>query len=378
MQRGGPRAAAAAADKRLAPHQQCERELHAFLVDRLGPDFQEMDADTHLLELGLLDSIMMQVLLAHIEDRWAVTVPPEVVRPETFGSIRQMAKVVLQLRRKHQSVSHDGALEAMNGLMESYGIERLWVDLPAARQHLLACSGSGPPLLLLPGLGSPASAWGTLLRSLRGRRRALALDLPGLRVSEPLRGDDQSCRAHTTNVIELIERVIGEPCVLGGHSAGAMVAADVAHRRPDLVRALIVVSFGRVREGEAWWRELRRLADDPDAFWRRAFADPPPLTAGLRKQLGAILASAAYRDFLDAEAVARLDHLLAGLSLPTLFVGGMEDRIIEPCVVEDGAQQIPGAKVAWIPRCGHFAPSEKPEEVLVYFDQFLREALARV
>ena len=35
-----------------------------------------------------------RVVLAHIEDTYSITVPPEAIRPETFGSIRQMAAVV--------------------------------------------------------------------------------------------------------------------------------------------------------------------------------------------------------------------------------------------------------------------------------------------
>jgi len=354
--------------------EQCRDEIRLFLVERLGPDFGAIDFDTPLLDWGLLDSITMQVLLGHIENRYSITVPPEVVKPETFGTIRDMAAVVQQQRTSGELAAAE-PFEALNVLLESYGIGRRWVDLPAARQHILECPGTSPPLLLLPGLGSPASSWGNFLRSSHGKRRAFALDLPGFRISDDLSNSDRSFRAHVDNAIAMIEQVVRQPCVLVGHSAGGMIAAEIARRRPDLTRAMIIVSFGRITDGASWWRELHRLSADPAAFWQRAFRDPPPLTDALRTQLAAILDSPAYHEFLDRDAVAGLDRTFAQLALPTLFVGGLEDRIVDRRYVEAAARQVPGAHTAWIPRCGHSAPTEKSEEILVYVEHFLRGAL---
>jgi len=84
-----------------------------------------------------------------------------------------------------------------------------------------------------------------------------------------------------------------------------------------------------------------------------------------------VLSSDAYLQFLDEGALAQLDRQFADLQLPTLFIGGLEDRIIAREVVEAGAAQVPGSRLEWISRCGHFAQSERAEEVRVYVDHFL-------
>jgi hypothetical protein len=37
---------------------------------------------------------------------------------------------------------------------------------------------------------------------------------------------------------------------------------------------------------------------------------------------------------------------------------------------------VPGARLEWLPRCGHYAQSERSEEVLVYIEHFLGQVLA--
>ncbi len=356
------------------PHRY-ESELRRFLVGQLGQEFEEIDRDTPLLETGILDSILIQSLLAFIEDEYQILLPAEEVRPERFGTIGGMAEVILRCRGEVLSAEATDALEVLNRIMESYGLEREWIELPTGRRHILRSRGRSPTLVLLSGLGSPASSWGMLLRALNDQREAIALDLAGFGVSESNRDGDFSFESHVRDTMAVIDHVTTEPCVLVGNSAGAMIAAEVARIRPDRCRALIVISFGRVRDGRMWWRTLEQLSDDVDAFWTHAFYDPPPLTNRLKAQLESTLASRAYRDFLDKETVAGLDQVFGGIKAPTMFIGGMEDGIISREIVEAGAAQVQGARLEWLPRCGHYAQSERSQEVLVYLESFLSQTL---
>ena len=59
------------------------------------PESIKIDAD--LFDAGTLDSVMIVGLLAKIENRFGITVPPEEFRPENFSSIAGMSAMVLRL-----------------------------------------------------------------------------------------------------------------------------------------------------------------------------------------------------------------------------------------------------------------------------------------
>ena len=111
--------------------------------------------------------------------------------------------------------------------------------------------GEGQPILLIPPSGSTASTWGTLPRDLAGAGRVIAYDRRGYTRSggEVIR----SATEHTRDAAAILDALEARPTVLVGTSAGATIALDLAVRRPDLVRAVVV--------HEAPWRALRH----PDA-----------------------------------------------------------------------------------------------------------------
>jgi pimeloyl-ACP methyl ester carboxylesterase len=111
--------------------------------------------------------------------------------------------------------------------------------------------GEGPPILLIPPAGSTASTWGTLVSDLARAGRVIAYDRRGYARSggETVR----SAAEHTRDAAAVLDAMEARPAVVVGTSAGATIALDLAVRRPDLVRAVVV--------HEAAWRALRH----PDA-----------------------------------------------------------------------------------------------------------------
>jgi pimeloyl-ACP methyl ester carboxylesterase len=118
--------------------------------------------------------------------------------------------------------------------------------------------GDGPPVLLIPPAGSTASTWGTLAGDLAGAGRVIAYDRRGYARSggEVVR----SAAEHTRDAAAVLDALQARPAVAVGTSAGATIALDLAARRPDLVRAVVV--------HEAAWRALRH----PDASGLGALA----------------------------------------------------------------------------------------------------------
>src|SRR5215470_10937763 len=110
--------------------------------------------------------------------------------------------------------------------------------------------GEGQPILLIPPSGSTASTWGTLPGDLAGVGRVIAYDRRGYSRSggEVVR----SAAEHTRDAAAVLDALEAGPAVAVGTSAGATIALDLAVRRPDLVRTVVV--------HEAAWRALRHPA----------------------------------------------------------------------------------------------------------------------
>src|SRR5215471_13921540 len=118
--------------------------------------------------------------------------------------------------------------------------------------------GEGPPILLIPPSGATASTWGALPDDLATVGRVIAYDRRGYSRSggEVVR----SAAEHTLDAAAVLDALEARPAVAVGTSAGATIALDLAVRRPDLVRAVVV--------HEAAWRVLRH----PDASGLGALA----------------------------------------------------------------------------------------------------------
>src|SRR5512146_2929552 len=118
--------------------------------------------------------------------------------------------------------------------------------------------GKGPPVLLIPPAGSTASTWGDLVGDLSRAGRVIAYDRRGYSRSggETVR----SASEHALDAAAVLDALEARPAVVVGTSAGATIALDLAVRRPDLVRAVVV--------HEAAWRALRH----PDAWGLGALA----------------------------------------------------------------------------------------------------------
>jgi pimeloyl-ACP methyl ester carboxylesterase len=106
--------------------------------------------------------------------------------------------------------------------------------------------GSGVPLVLIHGVLSDYRDWQHLVDGLRGDYRVIA---PSLRASFPNSSTVADAWSDADDVIELIERLDVGRVHLVGHSLGGAIALNIAVRRPDLLRALVLEEPASV-EGE--------------------------------------------------------------------------------------------------------------------------------
>jgi pimeloyl-ACP methyl ester carboxylesterase len=135
-------------------------------------------------------------------------------------------------RMARQALVKRGARARM---VEAHGHEMHLVDLPGR--------GSGPPVVLLHGLGSSGLTFSRIILPLaRYSRRVLAADLPGAGFS-PQPAQPLSLEETTRTLVALYERELnGEPAVWFGNSLGGAMATMIASERPDLVKGLALSS----------------------------------------------------------------------------------------------------------------------------------------
>ena len=103
-------------------------------------------------------------------------------------------------------------------------------------------TGSGPPLILLHGLGMSHAAWNAVTPYLCGTRRVIAFDIAGFGLTPPLsKGTDPT----VANLVDSLERAIhdlaiGVPVDIVGNSLGGTLALEAARR--GIARSVVAIS----------------------------------------------------------------------------------------------------------------------------------------
>lgn len=115
---------------------------------------------------------------------------------------------------------------------------------------------SGPHVVFLHGLFGQGRNWTTIAKGLADAHRVTLVDLPNHGHSP------WTDRVHYLDMVQLLAGELahlGEPVTLVGHSMGGKVAMQLALRRPELLRALVVVDIAPVEYPLQGGR-----TDDPD------------------------------------------------------------------------------------------------------------------
>jgi N-formylmaleamate deformylase len=114
-----------------------------------------------------------------------------------------------------------------------------WVESGLVRQHVLDYGGGGMPLVVIPGITSPAITWDFVIRRLPTGLRAIALDLRGRGLSDV--GESYSLNDYAADVEAVVQELELDGAALLGHSLGARIAGVVATRRRVGLAGTIVV-----------------------------------------------------------------------------------------------------------------------------------------
>jgi pimeloyl-ACP methyl ester carboxylesterase len=245
-------------------------------------------------------------------------------------------------------------------------------------------------MVMLHGIGSNAQSFAPLMQALDHGRRTLAWDAPGYGASQPLTIDWPDAGDYAAALSRLLARLELPPCVLLGHSLGALIAARFAMISPGKVEALVLISpalgYGIEQRGALpppvadRLDELDRLGAEKFAAARapRLLADPCGRPDVLHAVQGAMAAirRPGYDQAARMLAAGRLLDDAAAIQVPTTVLVGSHDQITPPASARRVFDALPGPpqRHAYreIAAAAHAVCQEQPAEIARAITQFVK------
>jgi len=247
--------------------------------------------------------------------------------------------------------------------------------------------GQGPDVLLIAGLGDPAEAWQYQLDGLADRYHLIAYDNRGVGRT-PLPDGPLSVATMADDAAAVLRGLDVPAAHVAGFSGGSVIARELAHRHPEVVRSLVLVgTFARPdRFMRTFADGLRWQAESApseraflEAFYTWIYTPRAHEDGTVQQIIDEVLA---FPHPLSADALQRtLDAFMAyddvdrlpDITVPTLVLTGELDLICPPRhgrVVADG---IPGAQFEVLPGEAHQPFQEVPEDFNARVDAFWRQ-----
>jgi len=248
-------------------------------------------------------------------------------------------------------------------------------DLSTGPPPAPASSPGGPLLVALHGWLLSGRLWEPLQRELEPRWPLWAPDLPGFGSTPRPRGLQASLASYGRWLAERVRQQAGDrPLVLIGHSLGGSVALHAIPLLQGRVRGLVQIAagggvyqpraFARVRRGGASFLHWRPqwLAALPGMEPYRS-----PLVAEARAARGLLACST------NRGAVRQLPLLTGALRVPSLWIAGSRDRVMEPRYVRHLAGYSPLHQLALLKGSGHLPMRQRPAELAALIEDWILE-----
>ncbi|RJR42631.1 MAG: alpha/beta fold hydrolase [Deltaproteobacteria bacterium] len=261
---------------------------------------------------------------------------------------------------------------------------------PPNRWHFVG-QGSGPPLLLLHGLGASGFSWRDNIGPLARRFRVLAPDLPAHGRSPAIPDGDYSLEGMVRGIVAFMDQQGIPRAAVAGNSLGGGLALMLARDYPERVSALVLLApAAAMRRLPLIFYPLRLpgvgklLASFFLGPWIIPFAlrliyhrrelITPWVAAGYAnpfREPRRRLALAALCRRAQIPPRAEIEAMLAQLRQPITIIWGKEDRILPVKQAFWVKERLPQAEFHLLPSVGHAPQEEAPEAVNEIIIDFL-------
>lgn len=250
--------------------------------------------------------------------------------------------------------------------------------------------GDGPPLVLIPGLGSSSRSLDPIVSVLSKSYRIIAVDNRGTGRSDAPPGPYR-VETMADDVARVIESLDVAPvAALGLSMGGTILQAMLIDRRELLSAAVLLSTFPSYTAVQHAWLDGQlavRRTGDPLAVAATGIAWVLTSSiAGDHERLHAALKLRAddpqptsYESYAaHADATRNFDRRseLPAVTTPTLVVVGAEDILTPVSQSIEIAELIPGAKLVVLPRGGHGVLLEYQTRTLAVVTQWLEDVRA--
>jgi pimeloyl-ACP methyl ester carboxylesterase len=269
------------------------------------------------------------------------------------------------------------------------------------RVHYVDFGGddTGPPLVLVHGLGGSHLNWCLLAPKLAPRARVLAVDLVGFGLTHP---EGRSVTVQTAAVMldRFVREVAGAPAILVGNSMGGMASILEAAANPDAVSGLVLIDpalplaagarpdrlvsaafllYAIPGLGEGYLAR-RRASVPADRLVREVLnlccVNPGRVPRELVAASVVLAEERASVAGLDAAFLSAARSLLRvsarrgrywaamrAVAAPVLLIHGEKDRLVSVRSAREAAARNPGWRFEVVPDVGHVPQLETPEAV---------------
>lgn len=244
--------------------------------------------------------------------------------------------------------------------------------------------GTGAPLLLVHSAAHDRHDWDSIRPELARRYRTVAVDLPAHGESPaPLPGWVPSAAGMADVVEDVVDALHLGPATVLGSSVGGFSAARLAIRRPEAVRALVLVDHGGFGDYPLGVRLLCRAMGVPALLrlvypgfaraYMRASSEYDRQVLRTAQQLRrrpeqAAVVAGLWRSFPGPEH--NLEARAPEITAPTLIVWGSRDPVIPIWAGHRAAGLIPGARFVSM-GTGHLPFTSDPTGFLAHVLPFL-------
>ncbi len=244
--------------------------------------------------------------------------------------------------------------------------------------------GSGPPLILIHGIGAAGDAWRFMVPALREHFTVVSYDLRGHGTS-PVPDGPFGLDELVADLERVRERAGFQRVHLAGHSLGGMIGPAYARRFSERVLSLGLLSTaaGRTEEDSAKvWSVVGAMEERgipqvletlTDRWFTDAFIAEHPEVVDRRLRQVIATDPAVFLNVFRIYAGTEMMPWLHEVTVPSLVLTGENDGGCNPRLNRGIAEALPNAELVILPNLKHAILLEAGEQVAGHLIRFIDE-----